>query len=189
MASNHNPPALLLSIAIAIAATACGSTGTTKTEKVEGVEWNVTVKKTVQFYDTLTGVNTDVRYSVADTASINQKLLGIKPENLTLDWTIPGADGSIWLVAYENGPILSEKVTVTEANTISSYGGDIQVAFKFSDAQKWEEITRESIGKRLAVFVNGQLMNAPQVNSEITSGNCAVLIPAEMFSLSLLSAE
>lgn len=32
-----------------------------------------------------------------------------------------------------------------------------------------ETITQENIGKPLAVFVNGLLMNAPQVNSEITS--------------------
>lgn len=175
-----NYTTLLVSFCIAVAANACGRTSTTKTEKVEGVEWNVAVKKAVQFYVTLTGVNTDAKYTVADTASINEKLLGIKPENLTLDWTLPSADGSIWLVAYENGPILSEKVTVTEANSIPSYDGCIQVAFKFHDAHKWAVITSESIGKRLAVFVNGQLMNAPQVNSEITSGNCSVSIPVEM---------
>ena len=173
-------PALLVSITLAVVATACGNTSTTKTEKVEGVEWNVTVRKAVQFYDTPTGVSTDNKYTLADTASINQQLLGIKPENLTLEWTIPSADGSIWLVAYENGPILSEKVAVTEANTMPSYGGNIQVAFKFADADKWATITRENIGSRLAVFVNGQLMNAPQVNNEITSGYCSVTIPGDM---------
>ncbi len=172
--------ALLVSIALAVAATACGNTSTTKTEKVEGVEWNVSVRKAVQFYDTRTGVNTDNKYTLADTASINQQLLGIKSENLTLEWTIPSADGSIWLVAYENEAILSEKVAVTEANTMPSYGGNIQVAFKFADADKWATITRENIGSRLAVFVNGQLMNAPQVNNEITSGNCSVTIPGDM---------
>lgn len=173
-------PALLVSIALAVVATACGNTSTTKTEKVEGVEWNVTVRKAVQFYDTQTGVSTENKYTLADTASINQQLLGIKPENLTIEWTIPSADGSIWLVAYENGPILSEKVAVTEANTMPSYGGNIQVAFKFADADKWATITRENIGSRLAVFVNSQLMNAPQVNNEITSGNCAVTIPGDI---------
>lgn len=173
-------PALFVSIALAVAVTACGNTSTTKAEKVEGVEWNVSVRKAVQFYDPQTGVSTDNKYTIADTASINQQLRGIKPENLTLEWTIPSADGSIWLVAYENGPILSEKVAVTEANTMPSYGGNIQVAFKFADADKWAAITRENIGSRLAVFVNGQLMNAPQVNNEITSGNCSVTIPGDM---------
>ena len=84
------------------------------------------------------------------------------------------------MVAYESIPLLSEIVKVNEANSIPAYGGDIQIGFRFNDADKWATITRENIGKRLAVFVNGQLMNAPQVNSEIESGNCSVSIPADM---------
>lgn len=61
-----------------------------------------------------------------------------------------------------------------------SYGDDIQVAFKFADADKWAGITRENIGKRLAVIVNSQLMNVPQVNNEITSGYCVVIIPRDI---------
>lgn len=49
-----------------------------------------------------------------------------------------------------------------------------------TDAEKWATITRENIGKRLALFVNDQLMNAPKVNSEIESGRCSVSIPANM---------
>lgn len=172
--------ASLVGIIMAVVATACGKASTTKTEKVDGVEWNVSVRKAIQFNDSLTGVSTDHKYSVADTASVNEKLLSVKPENLTLDWTLPSTDGTIWLVAYESEPILSEKVNVTEANSIPAYRGDIQIGFKFSDAEKWATITRENIGKRLAVFVNGQLMNAPQVNSEIESGSCSVSIPANM---------
>jgi len=159
----------------------CGDKSTTKTEKVEGVEWNVSVRKAVQLNDSLTGINTDDNYTVADTASVNEKLLSIRhDDNLTLEWTIPSADGAIWLVAYENDPILSEKVHITEANSIPAYGGNIQVGFKFPDAGKWATITRENIGRRLAIFVNGQLMNAPTVNTEIESGNCSVSIPADL---------
>lgn len=172
--------ASVVSIIIAVVSTACGTTSTTKTEKVDGVEWNVSVCNAVQFNDPQTGVDTDNNYMVADTAAVNEKLLSIKPENLTVDWAIPGADGTIWLVAYESEPILSEKVIVMEANSMPSYGGDIQVGFKFTDAEKWATITRENIGKRLAVFVNGRLMNAPRVNCEIESGSCSVSIPANM---------
>ncbi len=164
--------ALLVSV---LAVTACGKTSNTKIEKIEDTQWDVTVNKVIL------NIDGDGQYTVADTAQINKELKKMPhSENITIGWTIPSADGSIWLVAYENEPILTEKVTVTEVNFIPSYGGDIQVAFKFADAKKWEAITQDNIGKRLAVFVNGQLMNAPQVNSEITSGNCAVAIPADM---------
>lgn len=165
--------ASLVGIIMAVVATACGKASTTKTEKVDGVEWNVTIKKVIQ------NIDGNGQYTVADTARVNQGLKAIPHNpNITIDWTIPSADGKIWLVAYESEPILSEKVNVTEANSIPAYGGDIQIGFKFSDAEKWATITRENIGKRLAVFVNGQLMNAPQVNSEIESGSCSVSIPA-----------
>lgn len=175
------PLALLVSISIAVAATACGNTSTTKTEKVDGVEWNVTVNKVLEFKDSISGINTENKYTVVDTAAVNSALKNIPHcGNVTIGWTIPSNDGSIWLVAYENAPILTEKVSLTEANSIPEYNGNIQVGFKFSDYKKWAEITRENIGQRLAVLVNGQLMNAPTVNTEITSGNCSVAIPEDM---------
>lgn len=100
--------------------------------------------------------------------------------NSIIDWTLPKTDGAIWLVAYDKEPLLSEKVNVTEANYIPSYCGDIQVVFKFHNIDKWKTITRENISQRLAVVVNGQLINAPQVNTEITSGNCSVSIPVKI---------
>lgn len=170
-------------VASAAIGMACGRTCATETEKTDRndeVVWNVAVHRAVQFSDSLTGVSTDAYYTVADTAAVNEKLRSVRPENLTLGWTVPWSDGVIFLVAYENEPVLSGKVKVTEVNSISSYGGDVQVAFKFPDADKWAEITRKNIGKRLAIFVNGQLMSAPQVNTEIEHGNCSVILPADM---------
>lgn len=183
MAESKCVVSLLAGILLLAASTSCGNgnTGTVKTEKVEGTEWDVTVNKVVAFNDTVFGISTDYNYTVADTSRINAALKNLPHcGNVTIIWTLPRADGSIWLVAYDNMPLLSEKVTVTEVNSMPNYGGDIQVVFKFPDAKKWEAITCENIGRRLAVTVNGELMNAPQVNSAITSGNCSVSIPADM---------
>lgn len=163
-----------------VAVTACGKNSTTNAEKVEGVEWNVSIHKALPFHDPSTGVTTDNNYTVSDTAFVNEKLLSIKPENLTLDWTLPNTDGTIWLVAYESEPILLERVSITEAYSMPAYAGNIQIGFKFSDAEKWATITREETGKRLVIFVNGQLINAPKVNGEIESGSCSVSIPTNM---------
>lgn len=171
---------LLGSIALAAIATSCSKTSTTKTEQPEGVQWNVSIHEVVEFRDSLTGINTDDIYTVADTTRINEKLLGIKAEGLTLGWTMPGSDGTIWLVAYDNEPLLSEKVEVTEVYSMPSHEGNIQIAFKFPDANKWATITRYNIGQQLAVLVNGRLMNAPRVTGEITGGNCSVSIPTDM---------
>lgn len=172
---------LLACIIILVATASCGQKDTSKIEKIEGTEWNVTVNKVVAFNDSVLGIGTDYGYTIADTAQVNAGLKDLPHcGNTTVSWTIPSADGSIWLVAYDREPLLSEKVTVTEVNSMPNYGGNVQVAFKFPDAGKWEAITGENIGQRLALTVNGQLMNAPQVNSAITSGNCSVSIPADM---------
>ncbi len=167
-------------IAIAAMATACGGASTAEAEDVEGIEWNVTVCSAVQFDDSMRGISTDRSYTLGDTASVNEQLMSVKAENLTLEWTVAATDGTIRLVAYESEPILSEKVKITENNSIMSYGGDIQVAFKFPDVDRWATVTRQNIGKRLAIFVNGRLMSAPQVNTPIESGSCSVTFPAEV---------
>lgn len=176
----ENRISILYLVCIAAVVAACGRTGDTQTEKVGGVEWMVTVNKTVEINDTVLGVSTNQDYTVADTAVVNALLKRVKHcGNISIAWTLPSANESIWLVAYEDEPLISEKLNITETNCIEAYGNDIQVAFKFSDAEKWATITRENIGQRLAVIVNGQLMNAPQVNTEITSGNCSVTMPLE----------
>ena len=171
----------LVSATLAVATTACGITSTTKTEKSEEVEWNVTVNKVVEFSDTTLGISTNQDYTVADTAAVTPLLKELKPcGNITIAWTVPSSDGSIWLVAYESEPLLSENVAVSAGYPMPSYGDDLQVPFKFADAENWSRITRENIGERLAITVNGQLMNAPKVNNEITSGNCYVTIPSDL---------
>lgn len=174
--------ALLVSVIIPFVAAACGNAGATatKTETIDGVEWNITINQVLEFNDTAVGIGTDYIYTVADTARINELLKDVPHcGNVTIGWTIPGSDGSIWLVAYDNEPLLSEKVKVTKVSYIPSYYGGFQVAFRFPDAKKWAAITAGNIGQRLAVIVNGQLMNAPQVNTEITSGHCSVSVPEE----------
>lgn len=166
-------------IALAIAASSCGKSGNAETAKAPDAGWNVSIHRVISFNDSTTGVGVDYDYTVADTARVNSALKEMKRcGNVTVGWTIPVADGSIWLVAYENEPLLIDRVQITE-EAVQAYGGDIQVGFRFSNAGKWAEITEENIGQRLAVVVDGQLMSAPQVNTQITSGNCTVTIPDE----------
>ena len=177
----ENRISIIYLVCIAAVVAACGRTGDTQTEKVGGVEWMVTVNKTVEINDTVLGVSTNQDYTVADTAVVNALLKRVKHcGNISIAWTLPSADESIWLVACEDEPLISEKLNITETNCIEAYGDVIQVAFKFSDAAKWAAITRDNIGECLAVIVNGQVTNAPQVNSEITSGNCAIIFPKSM---------
>lgn len=76
------------------------------------------------------------------------------------------------MVVYECDPLLSDSVyNAIEDNSIDGYP---QLIWKFKDAAKFAEITRNHIGRPLALAINGQIVMAPTVNSEIESGNCAV---------------
>ena len=57
--------ALLVGIALAGTAIDSGNTSITKTEKVEGTEWNVTVKRVIHILDG------NCQYTIADTVRVN----------------------------------------------------------------------------------------------------------------------
>jgi hypothetical protein len=50
--------------------------------------------------------------------------------------------------------------------------GPVIISIKFTDAgaKRLAEVTRQSIGKRLAIVIDGKLVSAPQINTAITGG-------------------
>jgi protein-export membrane protein SecD len=50
----------------------------------------------------------------------------------------------------------------------------VQIAFDSEGARLFQELTKENIGKRLAIFVGGQLVSAPTVQSEIIGGTAVI---------------
>lgn len=56
----------------------------------------------------------------------------------------------------------------------------VQIAFDDEGAKLFQELTKENIGKRLAIFVGGQLVSAPTVQAEI-SGGTAVITGSQNF--------
>lgn len=62
---------------------------------------------------------------------------------------------------------------------------NVQWTFDDSDALRWAEFTEASIGKHVAVEINGKYMFAPRVNQRISGGRCAIsdLTPEEVNSL------
>ena len=93
----------------------------------------------------------------------------------------------------EPGPALTETepefvAQVHEATVeLDSTSGILNVQWTFDepDALKWAEFTEASIGKHVAVYINGKYMFAPRVNQRISGGRCAIsdLTPEEINSL------
>jgi len=50
----------------------------------------------------------------------------------------------------------------------------VQIAFDDEGAKLFQELTKNNIGKRLAIFVGGQLVSAPTVQSEIIGGTAVI---------------
>ncbi len=56
----------------------------------------------------------------------------------------------------------------------------VQITFDTEGAKLFQELTKNNIGKRLAIFVGGQLVSAPTVQAEI-SGGTAVITGSQNF--------
>lgn len=50
----------------------------------------------------------------------------------------------------------------------------VQIAFDDEGAKLFQELTKNNVGKRLAIFVGGQLVSAPTVQTEITGGTAVI---------------
>lgn len=50
----------------------------------------------------------------------------------------------------------------------------VQITFDEQGGQLFQELTKNNIGKRLAIFVGGQLVSAPTVQQEITGGTAVI---------------
>lgn len=81
--------------------------------------------------------------------------------NLTPDpWKSTGLDGSHF------------KYATPTYNDIGT--PEVNIQFDSEGADMFEELTGRLVGKRLAIFVGGQLISAPNVNQKISGGNAVI---------------
>lgn len=73
--------------------------------------------------------------------------------------------------------VLKRRVVVSGANLESAKGsyderGNAAVSFSFktAGAKEFANVTRENVGKRLAILLDGKVISAPTINSPITGG-------------------
>lgn len=73
-------------------------------------------------------------------------------------------------------PIMDGTMIDTASAENSEFGTGYQVSFAFKDryARLWAEVTREHIGKCIAVTLGDWVLMVPYVNGEITSGRCMI---------------
>ncbi len=175
-------------LTLALTAFACGKSRGSADAGSENVKWNVEVYAVVPFDSIPLPADSAVlpllySYAVTDTARVNALLAAsdslLAARGYVWQWVKYGSEESADLVVMPSAPLLREEVTVTDVSPIADCDGIVQVAFRFGDKRRWEEITDANVGRRLAIAVGGRVLSAPQVNMAISGGACAVTVPTQ----------
>jgi SecD/SecF fusion protein len=89
-------------------------------------------------------------------------------------------DGTVVYDSYLVKPTAEKKLTgnhVTQARVDSDYISnqpEILLRFDSTGADLFAQITRENVGRNLAIVLDGELYSAPRINEPITQGNAQI---------------
>ena len=125
----------------------------------------------------------------SDTAKVNQ-YLGMKqvrelmPRDLQFRWTVKAIDAAEYyyqLVAIKvtnrdgRAPLEGSAVTDARADfSQSSVYANVSMSMNAEGAKTWARMTKENIGKSIAIALDGYIYSFPTVQTEITGGNSSI---------------
>lgn len=124
--------------------------------------------------------------AIKDTAKVNKMLRQVKnvfPRDLKLAWLneprVPGS-GVLELLALkitnrDRKPAMGGEV-VTDARQDYDQNGRVEVTMSMNaeGAKTWKRLTGENIGNQIAIVLDDYVYSAPNVNSEIPSGQSSI---------------
>jgi len=124
---------------------------------------------------------------IKDTALV-YKLLSLKeiknllPRDLKLFWEIKPFDPekkyiklyAIKVTNREGNPLLDGSCIVEASGMESAYSPVVSIKMNSEGTKIWARMTKENIGKQIAIVVNQKVFSCPVVNSEITGGNSQI---------------
>ena len=81
--------------------------------------------------------------------------------------------------SYEKGTFENSDLTISDLKSVSyektDYNGYvINIEFNKTGTEKFANLTKELIGKQLAIFINGELISAPTIREAITGGTAQI---------------
>ena len=127
----------------------------------------------------------------SDTARVNAMLSlkpvkEILPRDLSLKWTVKPVDPKAKQLVFElvaikvtnrDGRAPLEGDVVTDANTDFDQftnGATVNMKMNAEGAKTWARLTKENIGKSIAIVLDGYVYSFPTVNTEITGGSSQI---------------
>lgn len=123
-----------------------------------------------------------------DTARVNAMLSStvakqVLPRDLRLKWTVKAIDeaGSYYqlvaLKAQRDGRASLEGDVITDARAdfsqLSAYA-NVSMSMNAEGAKAWQRITRDNIGKSIAIVLDGYVYSFPTVQNEIAGGDSKI---------------
>lgn len=123
-----------------------------------------------------------------DTATVNsyfaqRAVKELMPANLGLRWTVKAIDkkGDVYqLIAIKTNrdnraPLGGEVITDARADfSETSAYANVSMSMNSEGAKTWARMTKENIGKSIAIALDGYIYSFPTVNSEIPGGNSQI---------------
>ena len=122
-----------------------------------------------------------------DTAKVNEMLnsqiaKSILPRDARFSWTVKsaGEDGRFQLIALKakrDGRASLEGDVITDARTEfsqTSVYASVSMSMKSEGAKTWQRLTKDNIGKSIAIVLDGYVYSYPTVQNEIAGGNSQI---------------
>lgn len=124
-----------------------------------------------------------------DTAKINsyfelKQVKDVLPSDLGLRWTVKAMDknGEIFqliAIKYTNrekiAPLAGDVITDAKADfSQTSAYANVSMSMDAEGSKIWARMTKENIGKSIAIALDGYIYSFPTVNGEITGGNSQI---------------
>lgn len=100
------------------------------------------------------------------------------PKDLSFTWGLKSEEGKLSLYALRESTKAAPKqedlisVDIQESNRKGNY--DLLLTFSKEGADKWARMTKENVGRNIAIVLDGKVVTAPNVRQEITQGKCMI---------------
>ena len=102
------------------------------------------------------------------------------PEDLSFAWGVQEGEQGRALFALKepkagfSGPVHADinEVSVRKSDMGNDYG--LYISFSEKGAEMWASLTRDNMGRNIAILFDGKVFGAPRVMEEIKNGECMI---------------
>jgi preprotein translocase subunit SecD len=97
-------------------------------------------------------------------------------QRMTLVWQDPSSGQTKLEPLYLKKEVLLDQTALQSAQAVKNPMGKPQIELTLTDAgrKRFADVTRQNIGKRLAIVIDGRVCSAPVIQAEISGGKAEI---------------